>query len=128
MLSQLNRWELGILDWIRDFFGAPFLDTAVPIFTMLGNAGWIWIVISILLMCLPKHRKAGIILAVVGHINHLHLAVPLHGVIGQQTRKEKLLIVTMGGKQHDVCFPLLQVLPFLHKIRCLSGSKGIELI
>ncbi|MBR6553251.1 MAG: phosphatase PAP2 family protein, partial [Clostridia bacterium] len=64
MLSQLNRWELGILDWIRDFFGAPFLDTAVPIFTMLGNAGWIWIVISILLMCLPKHRKAGITLAV----------------------------------------------------------------
>ena len=58
MLSQLNRWELGILDWIRDFFGAPFLDTTVPIFTMLGNAGWIWIVISILLMCLPKHRKA----------------------------------------------------------------------
>ena len=63
MLSQLNRWELGILDWIRDFFWAPFLDTVVPIFTMLGNAGWIWIVISILLMCLPKHRKAGITLA-----------------------------------------------------------------
>ena len=61
MLSQLNRWELGILDWIQDFFGAPFLDTAVPIFTMLGNAGWIWIVISILLMCLPKHRNAGAI-------------------------------------------------------------------
>lgn len=64
MLSQLNQWELGILDWIRSTLQTPFLDVLVPAFTMLGNGGWIWIVISILLMCFPKHRRAGITLAV----------------------------------------------------------------
>ena len=63
MLSQLNQWELGLLDWIQDSFRTPFLDTVVPLFTMLGNAGLLWIVISVLLMCIPKHRKAGITLA-----------------------------------------------------------------
>ncbi len=64
MLSQLNQWELGVLDGIQSFFRCGFLDAVIPVFTFFGNAGWIWIVISILLMCLPKHRKAGITLAV----------------------------------------------------------------
>lgn len=64
MLDWLNQWEIGILDGIQDLFRCGFLDVIVPIFTFFGNAGWIWIVISVLLMAFRKHRKAGITLAV----------------------------------------------------------------
>jgi len=64
MLDWLNQWELGILDGIQALFRCGFLDVIVPIFTFFGNAGWIWIVISVLLIAFRKHRKAGITLAV----------------------------------------------------------------
>lgn len=64
MLDWLNQWEIGILDGIQGLFRCGFLDVIVPIFTFFGNAGWIWILISVLLMAFRKHRKAGITLAV----------------------------------------------------------------
>ncbi|SDB52697.1 undecaprenyl-diphosphatase [Pseudobutyrivibrio sp. YE44] len=51
-------WELNLLHWFQSIHN-DFLDFIVPQITFLGNAGWFWIVITILLIVLPLNRKLG---------------------------------------------------------------------
>lgn len=57
-------FDLPILDWIRDSLTHPILDAAMPLVTTLGNGGIIWILLALVLLLLPKHRAAGIRMAV----------------------------------------------------------------
>lgn len=43
--------DWGILHWIQNNISCPFLDAVVPKLTMLGNAGIIWILAGVLLLC-----------------------------------------------------------------------------
>lgn len=54
-----ERFDLPILDWIAANLHCPFLDAVMPIITALGNGGIFWIAVSLLLMLLPRYRKAG---------------------------------------------------------------------
>ncbi|MGN0313990.1 MAG: phosphatase PAP2 family protein [Fusicatenibacter sp.] len=40
-----------------------FLDGLMTGISFLGNAGWFWIVLTILLLCIPRYRKSGIVMA-----------------------------------------------------------------
>ena len=42
----------------------PLGDAIIPLITKLGDAGIIWILLSIVLLIIPKTRKSGVILAV----------------------------------------------------------------
>ena len=53
-------FDLPILDWIAANLWCPFLDTVMPIITLLGDAGIFWIAIAVLFMITKKHRKTGI--------------------------------------------------------------------
>lgn len=55
--------ELQILNLIQGI-RTPFLDTFMSAVTRLGDAGIIWIVLTILLLIIPKTRKTGVVLAV----------------------------------------------------------------
>lgn len=57
-------FDLPILDWIRDSLTHPILDAAMPLVTTLGNGGIIWILLALVLLLIPKHRAAGIKMAV----------------------------------------------------------------
>lgn len=52
-------FDLPILDWIQANLQSGFMDILMPIITLFGEAGIFWIACSLLLMFLPKHRKAG---------------------------------------------------------------------
>ena len=54
-----ERFDLPILDWIAQHLYCPFLDTVMPVITALGNGGIFWIAFSVILMLIPKYRKAG---------------------------------------------------------------------
>ncbi len=54
--------EFAILDTIAKSHNG-FLDTILPIITAFGNAGIGWIILSLLLLCIPKYRKAGLAMA-----------------------------------------------------------------
>ena len=45
--------ELSILDWIQTLH-TPFLDKIMVFITRLGDAGIIWIMLSIVLLLIPK--------------------------------------------------------------------------
>ena len=51
--------DWGILHWIQNNISCPFLDAVVPKLTMLGNAGIIWIIAGVLLLCTKKYRRQG---------------------------------------------------------------------
>ena len=52
-------WELDLLHWFQSIHNSV-LDLIVPKITMLGDAGWFWIVITLLLLILPFNRKMGL--------------------------------------------------------------------
>ena len=58
------QFELSVLDNIQSYLRCDFLDAAMPIISMLGNVGAIWIVCAVVLLVIPKTRKVGVILAV----------------------------------------------------------------
>lgn len=65
---MLTDWvtgiELKILDWIAKYFRSDAFDWFFPKFTFLGNKGWIFILLAIILLLLPKWRIWGAKLAV----------------------------------------------------------------
>ncbi len=64
MLSdKIINFDFAILNWIQENLKSEFLDRFCPIFTSLGAAGWFFILIAIILLCIPKYRKWGACLA-----------------------------------------------------------------
>lgn len=50
--------EFSILYFFQELH-TPFLDRLVPAFTSLGDKGWIFIVLGIVLFCVKKTRRMG---------------------------------------------------------------------
>ena len=55
--------EMNILHALQELHN-PVLDSIMVFITSLGNAGAIWIVLSIIFICIKKYRKCGITMAV----------------------------------------------------------------
>ena len=54
--------EIHILDMIQNL-RTPIGDVVVPLITRLGDAGIIWIILTVLLLIIPKTRKTGVMAA-----------------------------------------------------------------
>ena len=59
MLQFLSELDGGILLWIQDYLRNPVLTPILKVITTLGNGGAIWILLTLLLLMLPKTRKVG---------------------------------------------------------------------
>lgn len=63
-----NEWRLWIMNlefWILDgiqTLRTPAGDVLMPFITSFGNGGVIWIVLTVILLLIPKTRKTGLIL------------------------------------------------------------------
>ena len=55
-----ERFDLPILEWIAANLQCGFLDFIMPLITVLGDAGIVWIAVSAVLIFIPKYRKAGL--------------------------------------------------------------------
>jgi len=60
----MNGFEVEIIKYINSNFSHPFLDEFFKFVSFLGDKGWMWIVIALVLVCIPKTRKAGICSAI----------------------------------------------------------------
>ena len=56
----MNEAELNILNGIQEHLQCDFLDTVMPIITRFGDEGIFWIIVAVVLICIPKTRKAGL--------------------------------------------------------------------
>ncbi len=63
MMEMLLNLDGNILLWIQDYLRNDFLTPIMIFITSLGNAGIIWILITVLLLFSKKTRKVGILSA-----------------------------------------------------------------
>ena len=59
--KEVNDVEISILNAIQHM-RTPMLDTIMCVITKLGNAGMIWILLTVILLIIPKTRRTGVIL------------------------------------------------------------------
>ena len=55
--------ELAVLNWIQQTLRTDWLDPLMAFVSALGDAGAIWIVLAVVLLCFPKTRRAGVTVA-----------------------------------------------------------------
>lgn len=105
-MNVLNALEVGILHRLNDIISCDFLDLVMPIVTHLGDAGFIWIVLALILICFKKTRKAGM---------SMGIALVLGLIIGNLTLKPLVArvrpydfdtsIMLLIPKESDLSFP-----------------------
>lgn len=61
MIELITNIDIQILLYIQQFIRTPWLTPIVTFITSLGNAGILWIVLSLLLLLSKKTRKIGCI-------------------------------------------------------------------
>lgn len=60
----MTQWDLSVLDWIQAHLRCQVFDAIVPKITFLGEAGWIWILLAVVLLARKKTRPLGLAVGV----------------------------------------------------------------
>lgn len=99
------KLELQLLDLIQTIH-TPVGDRIMCVITRLGDAGNIWIVLTVVLILIPKTRKSGILLAGALCVDVLLCNVLLKHLVGRirpcdVNQAVELLI----ARPHDFSFP-----------------------
>ena len=58
MFTYIQNFDTAALLWIESI-RMEWLDSCMMLYTTIGDAGILWIVISLVMMCLPQTRRAG---------------------------------------------------------------------
>ena len=53
--------DLHIAHWVSQALHTSFLDWLMPKITLLGNGGWLWIAICLVLLCRRRTRRWGVL-------------------------------------------------------------------
>ncbi|MCM1159624.1 MAG: phosphatase PAP2 family protein [Roseburia sp.] len=77
MQNGLSELEIGILLWIQENLRFSFLNPIMQFITSLGDKGFFWILLCILLVAFKKTRRIGIMAAVALALNALIVNVIL---------------------------------------------------
>lgn len=83
LTAGINETELRWLHWLREQWQTPFLDTVMPFLSSLADDGWLWIALSVLLLCFRRTRRAGVSMALSLLLGLLIGNVILKNVIGR---------------------------------------------
>ena len=109
--SLAVSFDLPILDWIAANLWCPVLDVAMPIITLLGDAGIFWIAVSVLFMITKKYRKTGIGMMLALMMGLLVCNIWLKPTVARMRpydfQMEYFLkeIPLLAGAMHDFSFP-----------------------
>lgn len=60
-MEGLAQVEGNILLWIQEYLRSDFLDPIVKFITHSGDHGYLWIALLLVLVCIPKTRRAALI-------------------------------------------------------------------
>lgn len=63
-MELLMNYEFEVLNFIQANITNPVLDKTMIIFTYLGAGGFIWILVTLMLLMSAKYKKNGLILAI----------------------------------------------------------------
>lgn len=97
--------EISILNYIQNY-RSPIADTLMVLTTRLGDMGLIWLVISLVLLAIPKTRKLGIYLVLALIINSIIANLILKPLIARVRPFDvNKLIKLLISRPRDYSFP-----------------------
>lgn len=64
MTTWITNIDWSILYGIQEHIRCAFLDVIMPLITMLGNAGIVWIAAAVAMMITKKFRRTGVLMGV----------------------------------------------------------------
>lgn len=105
-MELLFQIESGILLFIQEYIRQDWMDGFWKFITMLGNSGWFWLAVSLMLTVPKKTRAIGITALLALAIGALITNVTLKNAVAR-TRPYELIdgLVLMIEKQRDFSFP-----------------------
>lgn len=98
--------EANILLWIQENLRADWLTPIVKCITYLGNGGVFWILLTLLLLLLPKYRKVGAASATALIFDLLSVNVLVKNLVARARPYTQIEgLVNLIGEQSDFSFP-----------------------
>ena len=58
-MNAITQFDFSIINFIQENFRCAFLDSVMPVITSLGDVGFIWLLISVILLFFKKTRSLG---------------------------------------------------------------------
>lgn len=104
----IQNFDVLVLNKIQEFFTCDFLDAVMPAITFLGDKGWIWIALAVIMLPFKKTRKTGLMMGValiLGLIFGNGLLKNLFGRIRPYELEGALVTTPLIEKPHDFSFP-----------------------
>ena len=105
-MQAFSNFEGSFLLFIQEHLRTPALDGAMRFITHLGDAGAIWIVLTLILLFIPRTRKAGAVCAAALIVNLLITNLALKNII-QRIRPYDVMdsLKILVDAEHDFSFP-----------------------
>ena len=107
MLPQEGEYnmEIQILNWLQSLH-TPILDKIMQLITHLGDAGIIWIILTIVMILIPKTRKSGVIMAAALIVDVILCNVILKNLIARVRPYDvNTAVQVLVAKPKDFSFP-----------------------
>ncbi len=101
----MNQVELPILFWIRENLTCPFLDWLMPAVSSLANHGEIWILLAVVLLCIPKTRRVGLTMGLALIIGYLVGNLFLKNVVARVRPYDVAQVPILVERLKDFAFP-----------------------
>ncbi len=105
-MDAILEWDASILLWIQENMRTDLMTTIMKAITRLGDAGSLWVVLSIVLLVINKTRKVGAASAVSLILTFVVVNVGIKNLVAR-TRPYEVIdgLVSLVGKQSDFSFP-----------------------
>lgn len=105
-MQAFTNFEGGLLLLIQEHLRIPALNPVMQFITHLGDAGFIWIVLTLILLILPRTRRAGAVCAAALVLNLVLTNVCLKNII-QRIRPYDVMdsLKILVEAEHDFSFP-----------------------
>ena len=106
-----EHFDLPILDWIARVFRCAFMDKVMPIITIFGDDGIFWIACAVILILIPKYRKAGLSMGLALLMGLIVCNITLKPLVGRirpydyQLEHFGVQIKLLVESMHDFSFP-----------------------
>lgn len=105
-MDFLTQLDGTVLLWIQEYLRRDFLNPIITLITSLGDAGWFWILLSVILLFTKKYRQVGFTGLLALLIGFLITNLWLKNMV-MRTRPYEIVegLTLIGKKAHDFSFP-----------------------
>ncbi|MDE6434159.1 MAG: phosphatase PAP2 family protein [Lachnospiraceae bacterium] len=105
LTNWITKIDFIILNWIGDNLSCEPLDKILLAVTFLGEKGWFFIVIAVVLLCMPKTRRWGASLAVSLSLGLVFCNMLIKNMVARVRPYDQVEHILLVDKLSDYSFP-----------------------